>query len=74
MKKFLAVAFVAVTLTACHYGQEDAQKTLEANEKYKTDKAEFSTNRGNDGVATGEEAVAATTDSTATVADTTHVK
>jgi hypothetical protein len=74
MKKFLAVAFVAVSLTACHYGQEDAQKTLEANEKYKTDKAEFSTNRGNDGVAT-EETVAATTDSTASVSDTTtHVK
>ena len=50
MKKFLAIAFVSVSLTSCHYGRGDAQKTIETNEQYKNEKSDYSTNRGNDGV------------------------
>jgi hypothetical protein len=68
MKKIFSIAFVTVSLSACHYGVGEAQKTLDANEQYKNEKAEYSTNRGNDGVK-AEEVVAA--DSTAAVvADT----
>lgn len=57
MKKLtIALALVAsLSLTACHYGQEEAAKTLETNELYKGDKKDYSTNRGNDGVRPSEE-------------------
>ncbi|TAE87404.1 MAG: hypothetical protein EAY81_04170 [Bacteroidetes bacterium] len=32
-------------MSACHYGQDEAKQTLERNEKYKTEKAEYSINR-----------------------------
>ena len=70
MKKIFAIAFVTVSLSACHYGVGEAQKTLDANEQYKNEKAEYSTNRGNDGVKT-EEVVAS--DSTVVVAADTVV-
>ena len=50
MKKVFAIAFVTISLSSCHYGREDAQKTLDANEQYKNEKSDYSTNRGNDGV------------------------
>ncbi len=50
MKKFFAIAFVTVSLASCHYGKGDAQKTIDANEQYKNEKSDYSTNRGNDGV------------------------
>ena len=50
MKKFFAIAFVTVCLSSCHYGKADAQKTIDANEQYKNEKSDYSTNRGNDGV------------------------
>lgn len=41
MKK-VAVIIAAVTfsLTACHYGKEEAQESLKRNEKYKAEKVE----------------------------------
>lgn len=45
MKKLVVSAFVIASLASCHYGQEDAKKTLERNEKYKNENAEFSVNR-----------------------------
>jgi len=39
----------ALTLTACHYGQNEANDTLERNETYKNDKAEYSVNRAGEG-------------------------
>lgn len=52
MKKLtIALALLATLgLSACHYGQEEASKTLETNDLYKGDKKEYSTNRGNDEV------------------------
>ena len=57
MKKLtIALALVAgLSLTACHYGVEEATKTLETNDLYKGDKKDYSTNRGNDGVRPSEE-------------------
>ncbi len=74
MKKLtIALALVAsLSLTACHYGQEEAAKTLETNELYKGDKKDYSTNRGNDGVRPSEETnKVAGTETTAAPADTT---
>ena len=45
MKKILAAALVIASLSACHYGQDEAKQTLERNELYKTEKADFSVNR-----------------------------
>jgi hypothetical protein len=68
MKKFLAILAVAGTLSACHYGTEEAQNTLKDNEKYKSDEAGYSVNRAN--VTATEEAsvdtTVATVDSTTT--------
>jgi len=50
MKKFFAIALVTVCLSSCHYGKADAQKTIDANEQYKNERSDYSTNRGNDGV------------------------
>lgn len=69
MKKIVAILAVAGTLSACHYGTEEAQKTLKDNEKYKTDEAGYSVNRAN--VAAGEEN---TTDTTAVATDSAAVK
>jgi uncharacterized lipoprotein YehR (DUF1307 family) len=43
MKKLsIALALViSLSLTACHYGQDEAAKTLETNELYKGDKKLF---------------------------------
>ena len=45
MKKILAAALVIVSLSACHYGQDEAKQTLERNELYKTEKADYSVNK-----------------------------
>ncbi len=45
MKKILASALVIVSLSACHYGQDEAKQTLERNELYKTEKADYSVNK-----------------------------
>lgn len=50
MKKIFAIGLFSLVITSCHYGEGDAKKTLETNEQYKNEKAEYSTNRGNDGV------------------------
>ncbi len=47
MKKILVAFAFAATLSSCHYGVSEAQKTLETNDQYKTDKADFSVNRAN---------------------------
>jgi hypothetical protein len=72
MKKLaLALATVAfLSITACHYGQEEAEKTLERNEQYKGDKADYSVNHAGEGgkITRTEEVVApaaTATDSTA---------
>lgn len=51
MKKLsIAALFIAaLAISACHYGQEEAKKTLERNEQYKSDKAEYSVNRAGEG-------------------------
>lgn len=71
MKKIALIASLGLGLTfgACHYGTEEAQKTLETNKEYKEGKADYSVNRAN--VAEPEEetvAVPAPADSTETPA------
>ena len=58
MKKIIAIIAVVGTLSACHYGTQEAQNTLKDNEKYKTDEAGYSINRAN--VAAAEENTADT--------------
>jgi hypothetical protein len=60
MKNILtALLFVsALVVSSCHYGEEEAAKTLERNELYKGDKADFSVNRAGDGAAAEESAEA----------------
>lgn len=73
-KSILALAVLAfITISACHYGQDEAQKTLETNETYKGDKKDYSTNRGNDGVlkSADEQKAAETAPAEAAPADTT---
>ncbi len=60
MKRLLVAVVFAATFSACHYGTNEAQNTLKANEQYKTDQAEFSVNRAN--VSAGETANAAAVD------------
>ena len=69
MKKFtIAALFVsALTITACHYGQNEAKDTLERNELYKGDKAEYSVNRAGEGGKLNSEAKPAATVDTAAV-------
>lgn len=45
MKKLFASAFIIASLASCHYGQDDAKKTLERNEEYKNEHADYSVNR-----------------------------
>jgi hypothetical protein len=47
MKKILCLLAVSAFLASCHYGVEEAHKTLNANETYKSDKKEYSVNRAN---------------------------
>lgn len=68
MKK-LAIAFATLSvcaITSCHYGQGEAKETLERNEQYKSEKADYSVNRAG-GDAPKEEAAEtpAATDTTA---------
>lgn len=51
MKKlvFALAAVALLSLTACHFRQEEAKETLERNDLYKGDKAEYSVNRAGDG-------------------------
>jgi hypothetical protein len=62
MKKLLIAMAFAATFSACHYGADEAAKTLETNEQYKSEKAEYSVNRAN---------VTASKEEAAPVADTT---
>jgi hypothetical protein len=59
MKKLaIAIATLSVlSLTACHYGQQEAKDTLKRNEEYKGEKAGYSVNRAG-GDAPKEEVVA----------------
>ncbi len=71
MKKLLILLAFTSVLAACHYGVEEADKTLKANDEYKSGAgADYSTNRGNDGVLPNSE-VSASIDTAAAVADTT---
>lgn len=72
MKKIAVLLSLGFTLTfaACHYGTEEAQKTLETNQEYKNDKSEYSVNRAN--VAVPEESTA-NTDTAAVAAKDTAV-
>lgn len=70
MKRLLVAIVFAATFSACHYGTDEAQKTLKANEQYKTDQAAFSVNRAN--VSAGETTNAAPADSLS--ADSSKVK
>ena len=66
MKK-LALAISAVSLLAlasCHYGEDEAKTTLERNEQYKNEKADYSVNRA--GTDAPKEEVAATPADTTT--------
>lgn len=49
MKKILIAALFIGSITACHYGQNEAKETLERNDQYKTDKADYSVNRAGEG-------------------------
>jgi hypothetical protein len=45
-KAFFALAAVALfSLSACHYGQDEARQTIQDNEKYKTENKDYSINR-----------------------------
>ena len=71
MKKLLILLAFTSALAACHYGVEEADKTLKANDEYKSGAgSEYSTNRGNDGVLPNSE-VTSPADTTASIADTT---
>jgi hypothetical protein len=71
MKKLLILLAFTSVLAACHYGVEEADKTLKANDEYKSGAgSEYSTNRGNDGVLPNSE-VTSPADTTASIADTT---
>ena len=70
MKKLVAILAISASLTACHYGTEEAQKTLDANEQYKSENADYSVNRAN--VSAAEESAPA--DTAAASTDTVTVK
>lgn len=70
MKKLFAAAIVIASLSACHYGKSEAQESLERNEQYKNEKADYSVNRaGEYGSATNKTEVKA--DTTAAPVDST---
>lgn len=72
MKKLLVSAIVIASLTSCHFRQDEAKETLERNEIYKTEKAEFSVHRAGE-YGKPENASSVAVDTTA-VADTTTTK
>lgn len=61
MKKLFAAAIVVASLSACHYGQDEAKQTLERNELYKTEKTDYSVNRAGEYGKEGETKVVDTT-------------
>lgn len=69
MKKlmFAALLFSSLAFTACHYGQNEAHETIERNEQYKNDKADYSVNRAGEGgkLESDNKAVEAPADTTA---------
>lgn len=71
MKKAFAAALVIASLSSCHYGQEEAKKTLERNDQYKNEKADFSVNRA--GEYAKEENTTKADTLTATVSDTSAI-
>jgi hypothetical protein len=70
MKKIAVLLSLGLTLTfaACHYGTEEAQKTLETNQEYKNDKSEYSVNKAN--VAIPEESPASADTAASALKDT----
>jgi hypothetical protein len=72
MKKIALVAGLGLSLTfgACHYGTEEAKKTLETNKEYKEGKADYSINRANVAEPEEEAAVVPTAADTAATAAT----
>ncbi len=72
MKKLLVSAIVIASLTSCHFRRDEAKETLERNEIYKTEKAEFSVHRAGE-YGKPENSTSAIADTTA-VADTTTTK
>jgi hypothetical protein len=71
MKKLLAAAIVIASLSACHYGQNEAKETLERNENYKNENADFSVNRAGEYGKKGETVSASVDTTVAATADTT---
>lgn len=47
MKKVFALLAVMGMFAACHYLKEEAKQTIETNDLYKNEKAEYSVNRAN---------------------------
>lgn len=68
MKKILFAFAFAATLSACHYGTEEAKNTLDDNAKYKSEQADYSVNRAN---VKAEESAAPAAEATPAPADTT---
>ena len=67
MKK-LAIAFATLSvfaITSCHYGQGEAKETLERNEQYKSEKADYSVNRAGADAPKEEAAAPVAADTTA---------
>ncbi|MBP7512376.1 MAG: hypothetical protein KA981_10620 [Bacteroidia bacterium] len=67
MKKILFAFAFAASLSACHYGTEEAKNTLDDNAKYKSESADYSVNRAN---VKAEESAAPAAETPATPADT----
>jgi hypothetical protein len=68
MKKLVVVLATSAILSSCHYLQGEARETLETNEKYKSEKAEYSVNRANVDVPKSEAAAPANDSSSADAA------
>ncbi|MFA6259840.1 MAG: hypothetical protein WC760_00090 [Bacteroidia bacterium] len=65
---FAALFFATMLVSSCHYGQNEANGTLETNDQYKADKADYSVNRAGEGGKLNDEAkVEAAPADTATV-------
>jgi hypothetical protein len=60
---------LAIATTSCHYGENEAKETIERNEKYKSEKQDYSVNRagerGRKGDATNPAPEVVSTDSAA---------
>jgi hypothetical protein len=55
---FLSISALALSLASCHYGENEAKETIERNEQYKTEKADYSINRAGDEAPKAETTVA----------------